>query len=154
IQIGLLLHSDEAVVLMPDRLLTVYVNGSAIWGGLLREAAGRELVLRVPRRALRRRFNLLQFHVSEPFVPSAFTAGSDYRKLGVALRRVWFDQVAGRPPEVDQIAGRQPPNRAPGQALRHGERLLVLRGDVRSHTGYANAIRALALLVPEHFQII
>lgn len=153
VNIGLLLHPSQDVALLPDRALTIFVNGSAVWDGLLRDAAGRELILRVSGQMIRSGAgNLLQFHVPEPFVPAELMASADSRKLGVALRRLWIGRAGGRQDAGPATARRRGP--PPAQAGQNDDKFLVLRGDLRSHTGYAKATRALARLVPGHFRTI
>jgi hypothetical protein len=155
VNIGVLFQTTEDIALVPDRELTIYVNGTALWIGVVRSAAGRELIIRAPRQILRAgSVNLLQFHVPEPFVPADVSASADSRRLGVPLRRLWVSQPGGRRPEPVERAQKPRLSRVAAEPLPENERLLVLRGDLRSHTGYAKEARALAKLVPAPFRTI
>jgi glycosyltransferase involved in cell wall biosynthesis len=146
--IGLLLQVTQDVALMPLRRLTVHLNGIPIWNGELRDVAGRELIIRVAERDIRPdRNNLLQFHVPEPFIPAELIGVGDSRRLGVALARLWLGRADRVSMPVSQPANANARSGEP-------EKLLVLRGDLRSHTGYAKATRALAALVPADYRLI
>jgi len=76
----------EDVVLQPDRRLTIFLNGGAAWDGPLRDAARGELVLKPAADKIRPGMpNLVQFHVSEPFLPDVASDGGEARALGIAL---------------------------------------------------------------------
>ncbi len=154
VNLGLLLQPGEDLALLPDRRLAIFLNGSAVWEGPVRDAVRGELVLHLAVGAIRPdAHNLLQFLVSEPFVMADAADSDDARKLGVGLRRLWIARAGQRrPDERTATNGRALLPPAPNTA--ESERLLVLRGDLRSHTGYAKATRALAKLIPARFRTI
>lgn len=155
VNLGLLLHATADVALLPDRQLTIYVNGNIVWGGFVRDAAGRELIVGLPGRHIRAgAVNLVQFQISQPFVPAESMASADFRKLGVPLQRLWIDQSGGLGRAADRTGTPQLHGPMPAPAGQGNEKLLVLRGDLLSHTGYAKEARALAGLVPGHFRTI
>jgi glycosyltransferase involved in cell wall biosynthesis len=155
VNIGLLFEPASDRTFLPIRLLTIYLNGTALWSGLARDAAGRELILRVSGQNIRSgAHNLLQFHVPEPFAGSDLMASHGTGRLGVALRRLWIGQEGAGSSDAGHVAAWQPRASIPARANRGDEKLVVLRGDLLSHTGYGKATRALARLVPEQYRTI
>src|SRR4029077_9870496 len=133
VNLGLLQQPGEDLALLPDRRLTIFLNGSAVWEGPVRDAVRGELVLHLAAGAIRPdAHNLLQFLASEPFVMADAADSDDARRLGGCLRRRCTARAGQR--RADERPA--PSGRAllpPAQNAAESERLLVLRGDLRSH---------------------
>jgi hypothetical protein len=90
-KIGLAIHPYPGASSL-GQILTVFLNGRFIADIPIANMVGTEMVLmeNVVANVTRQTTNLLQLIISRPLIPSEYMNSHDTRRLGLALRRIWF----------------------------------------------------------------